>query len=432
MWVLAAVALGFAAVLAIACDDDGGDKPSAVAAASDAECTNQATRTAIWNALTPGVPTPLPDTPEIPDNELQSRLRRALVRLADLPPGSAKSGFGTAFTDSPLACYLTPPRVRGYGSVGGDWIVPGDGADPDTGQIVRQSITLLGDGDGQRYLASLRRACNHDYQRGRIASVERSIADGIDALIAHEVQTSDSGGIEQKTVVTIQGDIVIATGVLSTSDIDGALAEDLTRRAVSRLDDIGPLPDEEPVLGEGCLPPDENDPELADALLQLDDLHYLTVEVPTGCGLIDLTFECDGERPRLPRDFKRRSSVAFVLGPAGVFPASGSASRVSEIALEYEGEPARELDGFFDGDITPVSCEAKSGDNTETVRIEPIDAPAIGERATAWRMTNPTASYDTVAFQRGSIVAVVMIPTDHRLAVGLLESADARLKAFVD
>jgi hypothetical protein len=233
-------------------------------------CTNDATATAVRESTREVAGHTLHG---IPDDEVQCRLRRALLTTAEMPDGLEPYEFelsghiyaGRSFISS---CRVELPYV--FSGVTNRWY-------EEVGhRSVNHKVVRITPADGENFFAAIRHSCGlvqrdgptTGFGSGRVISFPRF---GDDTLAVDESFSDEDGTVNLFSIYIRQRDVLVA---LNAVDLTIAQTEALVRASAERLDSVGRLPELEPFAGEGCEPPEvvQMDPELDAALLRIDDL----------------------------------------------------------------------------------------------------------------------------------------------------------------
>jgi hypothetical protein len=210
----------------LACDRDDDD------GVSGASCTNDATFTAAFDRESPLEPDPQTPTLQVPDNESECRLRRALIIPSDLgsgwqysPIGDAQVGPGQVYS-----CDLSVTDLRaGVSRFLEKAAATTPGAD-ERSPVLLQLILALPSGAAARAIDELKRDCDLPSD-----PEARSIGDA--ALVVEE----DIGADEPLRSIWVQeGDFLVSI-MTTPADPDVAL-EELTELTLERLRKVGDLP----------------------------------------------------------------------------------------------------------------------------------------------------------------------------------------------
>lgn len=382
---LAFILFLFGLVVGVACDDD----PSADESAT-LPCTNDATVEAIQDANAEDTSSDPRTTFRVADNEIQCRLRRALVTLDDLPQGWEVSSFGSGLSghvytdDLPAGCRLTYPGYRDALTATFDRSIE----NPSGTSLLMATVIALHEGDGPRVMAALRHSCA---QAGEVDTTWQLVDSPTyaDESLAVDQTSFDETPVTVRTHFIRQDDVIAQLSIVPPDVLDAA---PLVEGVGSRLAAVGPLPEPEVVEGTGCLPEDRMDEpseRLRSLLVTLEDAPAGWIENPPGqCGFIDVSSNCAAWP-----EAAASATTGFV----------GWRSSVGHTVKEFEGDGARILveDVRRTLEAGGSECDVRFGDVTFQWEFSSI-AHSFGDDVLSWRA-------DSRGLPDGEITMVVVL-----------------------
>jgi hypothetical protein len=372
----------------LACDRDDGD------GGSGASCTNDATASAVLDLELPEEVDPRTPVQYLPDDENECRLRRALFEPSDFGSDWGYSSLGPSQVDPgrlTLACGVSLAEARA--GVAADF-QPLSQIESDERverfHLLAHYVIALEEGGASRALAAMRHSCNvlsNDTEGSELVRVIDTPAIGDGALVFAESlggwdEDEDSSTLHR--IWAAEGDMLV--GVIATSETDVDL-EALARESISRLDSIGTLrePDEEPYLGEGCVPaePGRQDSDaLMAGLLTIEDLDAGWIELaPNTCVPLDVTSnQC--ELLQLPEP----THVAEVSFYAHLRTLNQWIGRFEPDDADAFERGVRRIAGING------ACDVRVGEMSSTWTFDEFDASFLGDGVIGWLVTIESGS----------------------------------------